>query len=224
MSNVASRPECSQSNQRQRRAARSEGAVVSKEDLMIDVRGRIKHCRLCPGMNVPGVTQSAPGYGSLASPVVIVGQSLCNKCMETGIPFTGGSGTYIDKALVVADREKSEIFTTNLVHCHPEDDVASEKLWIENCKGYLHRELAIIKPILVVGLGDDAENELREHFSRSTELPWPFTDPPKTRPNPEAPFLLFPEHPGSLRFKKTPDRAHWAPSLGAAIRWAFESQ
>lgn len=197
---------------------------MSKEDLMIDVRRRIKHCRLCPKMNVPGVTQSAPGYGSLASPVVIVGQSLCNRCMETGIPFTGGSGRYIDQALALAGREKSEIFTTNLVHCHPEGDVASERQWIDKCKGYLHEELAIIKPILIVGLGDDAENELREHFEQSVELPWPFTDPPTIKPNTETPFLLFPEHPGSLRFKKTPDRAFWAPSLGTGIRWAFDLQ
>ena len=194
---------------------------MTKEDLMIGVRSRIKGCRRCDGMNIEGRTQSAPGYGSLASPVAIVGQSLCNKCMETGIPFTGGSGRFIDQALAIAGREKSEIFTTNLVHCHPEGDPPSESHWIENCKGYLHEELAIIKPILVVGLGDDARHDLTKHFEGSETLPWPFTDPPLTKPSAESPFLLFPNHPGSLRFKKTADRAYWAPSLGDAILWAF---
>lgn len=73
-------------------------------------------------MNEPGRTESAPGYGSLVSAVVLVGQSLCKKCMESRIPFTGGSGRYIDQALDLAGREKSEVFTTNLVHCHPEGD------------------------------------------------------------------------------------------------------
>jgi uracil-DNA glycosylase len=49
---------------------------------------RIRACRRCEGMNIPGETQAAPGYGCQRSPVVIVGQSLCRKCMETQIPFT----------------------------------------------------------------------------------------------------------------------------------------
>ena len=197
---------------------------MSRENLMVKVRGQIRNCRRCDGMNEPGKTESAPGYGSLVSPVVIVGQSLCNKCMETRIPFTGGSGRYIDQALALADREKSEIFTTNLVHCHPVGDEPSKPEWIKKCKGYLHKELAIIKPILIVALGEDAQGDLRLHFPDSEEIPWPFTEPPKTEPNAETPFLLFPVHPGSLRFKKTADREYWAPSLGAAIRWAFDTQ
>ncbi len=195
---------------------------MSREDLMIEVRGRIKHCRKCAGMNEPGRTESAPGYGSLVSAVVLVGQSLCKKCMESRIPFTGGSGRYIDQALDLAGREKSEVFTTNLVHCHPEGDRPSTPHQIENCRGYLHDELDIIKPILVIGLGDDAEADLRAHLPQSQEISWPFTEPPKITPSAPLPFLLFPEHPGSLRFKKTPDRAYWAPSLGKAIRWAFD--
>lgn len=125
---------------------------------------------------------------------------------------------------VLAGAAQSRIFTTNLVHCHPENDAPSERQWINKCEGYLHEELAIIKPLLIIGLGDDAGDELRKHFCRSTELAWPFTDPPKIRQNAEAPLLLFPEHPGSLRFKKTPDRAYWAPSLAAAIRWPFDTK
>lgn len=41
-------------------------------------------------------------------------------------------------------------------------------------------------------------------------------------PEIRAAYLLFPEHPGSLRFKKTADRAYYAPSLAGAIRWGFE--
>jgi DNA polymerase len=80
---------------------------------------RIGKCRQCPGMNEPGVTVSAAGFGSPISPVAIVGQSLCRKCMESGIPFTGGSSGYIDDALELARRKKRDLFITNVVHCHP---------------------------------------------------------------------------------------------------------
>ncbi|WP_234790218.1 hypothetical protein [Mycolicibacterium fortuitum] len=34
--------------------------------------------------------------------------------------------------------------------------------------------------------------------------------------------LLFPEHPGSLRFKQTAEPAYYSPSLARAITWGFE--
>lgn len=39
----------------------------------------IWRCRRCPDMNEEAVTQVAPGWGSLDSPVTIVGQSLCEQ-------------------------------------------------------------------------------------------------------------------------------------------------
>ena len=181
---------------------------------------RISTCRQCPGMNRPGVTESAPGRGSAHAPVAIVGQSLCRKCMESGIPFTGGSGIYIDRALELADRKKPELFITNVVHCHPEDDRKSRPYEIENCLHFLHAELDVVSPRLIIGLGEDAEKVLAERYPDVRRLPWPFVKP--RTPRLAATYLLFPEHPGSLRFKKTADRGYYAPSLARAIRWGFE--
>lgn len=46
---------------------------------------KIEHCHKCPGMNQPRKTQAAAGYGSVRSPVVIVGQSLGRPCMTTAL-------------------------------------------------------------------------------------------------------------------------------------------
>lgn len=181
---------------------------------------RVSTCRECPGMNEPGVTASAPGYGSADAPVAIIGQSLCRKCMESGIPFTGGSGTYIDRALELAGREKRELFITNAVHCHPVDDRRSRPYEIDNCLHFLHEELDVVAPRLIIGLGDDAERVLSARCPDAHCLPWPFVKPRSRRPG--ATYLLFPKHPGSLRFKKTADRAYYSPSLARAIRWGFE--
>lgn len=181
---------------------------------------RISTCRQCPGMNRPGVTASAPGRGWAHAPVAIVGQSLCRKCMDSGIPFTGGSGIYIDRALELADRKKPELFITNVVHCHPEDDRKSRPYEVENCVHFLHEELDVVSPQLIIGLGKDAEKMLAERYPDVRRLPWPFVKP--RTPRLAATYLLFPEHPGSLRFKKTADRGYYAPSLARAIRWGFE--
>ncbi|QZH65034.1 uracil-DNA glycosylase [Mycolicibacterium farcinogenes] len=186
-------------------------------DLIAD---RISACRACPGMNEPGVTASAPGYGSAESPVAIVGQSLCRKCMESGIPFTGGSGRYIDAALEIADLKKDELFVTNVVHCHPPDDRPSHRLEIDNCRHFLHEELDVVRPRLIIGLGGDAEKVLSARYPDGQRLTWPFVKPQTVKQG--TTYLLFPEHPGSLRFKKTADRAYYSPSLARAITWGFE--
>ncbi|QZH61018.1 uracil-DNA glycosylase [Mycolicibacterium farcinogenes] len=181
---------------------------------------QISTCRQCAGMNAPGVTASAPGYGSERAPVAIVGQSLCRKCMESGVPFTGGSGTYIDRALEIAGREKRELFITNVVHCHPEDDRKSHRYEVENCEHFLHEELDVVSPRLIIGLGEDAEKVLSARYPEAHHLPWPFVKPRAVKPG--TTYLVFPEHPGSLRFKKTADRAYYSPSLARAITWGFE--
>jgi uracil-DNA glycosylase family 4 len=170
-------------------------------------------------MNEPGVTASARGFGSATSPVAIVGQSLCRKCMETGIPFTGGSGGYIDDALKIAGCEKDELFITNVVHCHPPEDRPSQRHEVDNCRHFLHEELDIVRPRLIIGLGGDAEKVLSARHPDRRRLAWPFVEPLTV--NRDTRYLLFPEHPGSLRFKKTADRSYYSPSLARAITWAF---
>jgi uracil-DNA glycosylase family 4 len=124
-------------------------------------------------MNVPGETESAPGFGSLHSPVVIVGQSLCGKpCMDSQIPFTGGSGKLIDEALAIVGKDKSDVFTTTVVHCHPPRNRKSLTEWIENCTPYLHRELDIFAPRLIIGLGGDAATALQARYSKTEPLSW----------------------------------------------------
>lgn len=47
-------------------------------------------------MNEKVVTESAPGWGNLNSAVAIVGQSLCEQCMERQEPFYEGSGSLLN--------------------------------------------------------------------------------------------------------------------------------
>lgn len=70
---------------------------------------QIKACRKCVSpdrLNEPGVTESAPGFGSIDSPVVIVGEALCRACMKKPEPFYGGSGRVLDRCYERAGRDK----------------------------------------------------------------------------------------------------------------------
>jgi DNA polymerase len=52
------------------------GNDLSLEVLYESLSDRIRRCRRCEGLNRKGVTESAPGFGSLFSKIMIIGQSL----------------------------------------------------------------------------------------------------------------------------------------------------
>ncbi|WP_234786490.1 uracil-DNA glycosylase [Mycolicibacter sinensis] len=161
----------------------------------------IKACRLCPGLNVAGETESAPGYGAVDSPVALVGQSLCGKlCMESQIPFTGGSGALLDESFKQAGIAKRDVFITNVVHCHPPQNRESLNSWVSNCSPYLSLELKIVQPRVVIGLGQDAKVALERLYGRQAQKLQRPCQPlglgPADRP---GPALLFTEHPSWIK-------------------------
>ena len=108
-------------------------------------------------MNHTNYTESATGWGDLNAKVMVVGQSLCTACMNTGIPFTRGSGYLLDAALMLADLHRKDVFITNIIHCHPIHNRKSEPKEIRRCLPFLLSELKIVKPELVIPMGADAK-------------------------------------------------------------------
>lgn len=179
----------------------------------------IRSCRACPGMNILGSTESSPAYGDPSSPIVFVGQSLCHACMASQIPFTGGSGRFLDAALEKAGVSKRLVFTTNVVHCHPPKNRPSKPHEIANCSPFLATELSLVAPELVVGLGRDACTWLAGHYSRAS---WEWT--PQT---PEVPRggvktgLFYTQHPAYIMRQPVTIRELYVDELATAIKWAF---
>lgn len=137
-------------------------------------------------------------------------------------PFTGGSGRFLNLGLERAGLAKSDIFTTNVVHCHPPGNRPSLPHEIKNCRPYLLRELEIIQPRLVVGLGKDAAAALREVYPTANELPWPFVAPRGHRQIAVAtPKLLAVPHPSWIKWRPREEREEYVDSLARALRWAF---
>lgn len=192
-----------------------------RQERMDSLRDEIRTCTRCEGMNIAKVTQAAPGWGSVRSPVVIVGQSLCRRCMATQIPFTGGSGRILEDSFKKAGIAKDKLFITNVVHCHPpENHPTSLPEWKGNCTPYLHCELQIVQPRLVIGLGDDAEVAVRSAYPGVKSLPWPFTVPATRSKATSTPALLFAPHPRRMQFQPQ-HRKQYVTGLADALKWGF---
>lgn len=67
----------------------------------------------------------------------------------------------IDAALYVVSLERKDVFISNVVHCHPPHNRASTEKEIRNCRPYLIEEIELVKPQLIIVLGNDAARVLK---------------------------------------------------------------
>jgi hypothetical protein len=90
----------------------------------------------------------------------------------------------------------------------------------------LHRELEIIQPRLIIGLGRDAEGELRSAYPEARVLEWPFIVPHATGPGAApSPDLLFAKHPSWIkRQHKASLEEEYVTSLARALEWGFRDR
>jgi len=103
-----------------------------------------------------GCIQAVPGAGNINSSVVFIGEGPGRKEDEQGKPFVGPAGKLWEEAIGKLGWRREDVYITNVVKCRPpnnRDPLVSE---VEEHRPFLERELAIIKPKLIVLLGRHA--------------------------------------------------------------------
>ncbi len=116
------------------------------------IADEVEHCRkcvLCEKRN-----RVVPGDGSPAPLVMIVGEGPGGDEDIKGIPFVGAAGQYLDKWLsaINLDRHR-DCFIGNIVKCRPPGNRDPEPDEIYKCLPYLERQIALLKPDIILTLG-----------------------------------------------------------------------
>jgi DNA polymerase len=71
-----------------------------------------------------------------------------------GKPFVGEAGKFLDTLLEEADLSREKVFITNIVKCRPPNNREPSTEEIKTCSPYLDRQIRIIKPKIIVTLGN----------------------------------------------------------------------
>ena len=103
-------------------------------------------------------TMAVFGNGNNKAEVVFIGEAPGKKEDETGVPFMGAAGKFLGEMLESIKMKRDDIYITNIVKYRPpnnRDPLPQEK---EDCKDWLHEELNIIAPKLIVFLGRHSMN------------------------------------------------------------------
>ena len=115
-----------------------------------------KKCRLWQGAK-----HAVPGEGPTNAKIMLVGQNPGAAEDETGRPFVGRAGKFLNKVLAENGIKRDDVFITNIVkHTSPQnrkpfaDEVAA-------CLPYLNTQISFIKPKIIVLLGASAKETPR---------------------------------------------------------------
>ena len=122
-------------------------------------------CQRCP-LHKPA-TQTVFGAGPPDARVVMVGEQPGDQEDLAGKAFVGPAGQLLDRALAEAGIDRSTVYVTNAVKHFKFEPRGKRRIHrkpdrpeIEACRWWLDRELATLKPELVVALGGTAAQAL----------------------------------------------------------------
>ena len=126
-------------------------AAVKLEKIEEQVR-KCTACRLCETR-----TQAVPGVGNATAQIMLVGEGPGKNEDLKGEPFVGAAGKFLDLMLSEVGWKRSDVFITNVVKCRPPQNRDPELDEVETCTSlYLFKQIALIKPLVIVPLGRHA--------------------------------------------------------------------
>lgn len=129
----------------------------TRQEELDKLRAKILSNEVCSELKA-GATQLVFGDGNANAEVVFIGEAPGKKEDETGQPFVGAAGKFLDEMLAAIHLERKDIYITNIVKYRPpnnRDPLPEEK---KAFLPYLQAQLEIIQPKIVVTLGRHSTN------------------------------------------------------------------
>ncbi|MEM4780582.1 MAG: uracil-DNA glycosylase [Halalkalicoccus sp.] len=122
---------------------------------------RVIECTRCPAL-VEGRSRIVNGTGPEDADLLIVGEAPGEQEDSEGEPFVGRSGAQLDEKLREHGIPREEVRITNCVRCRPPENRDPTREELENCRGYLEREIELVDPDLIVTVGKVPTEHLLE--------------------------------------------------------------
>lgn len=105
-------------------------------------------------------TQAVPGEGNPDADILFIGEAPGKKEDEQGVPFVGASGKFLSEMLATINLKREDIYITNIVKYRPPNNRDPLPAEVLACEEWLHEQISIIRPKVIVTLGRHA----MEHF------------------------------------------------------------
>jgi DNA polymerase len=118
------------------------------------LRDAVSGCTRCPLS--AGRTQVVFGSGSPTADLMFVGEAPGFHEDKQGVPFVGAAGQLLGKLLSGIGLTREDVFVANVLKCRPPGNRDPQPEEIASCEGYLFRQIALIRPLVICTLGNFA--------------------------------------------------------------------
>lgn len=123
------------------------------------LKAAVAQCAACP-LHARR-TNTVFGVGDEQADWLFVGEGPGAEEDAQGEPFVGQAGRLLDNMLIAIDLKRGEqVYIANVVKCRPPGNRNPEPLEMHRCEPYLTRQIALIRPKLIVAMGRIAAGHL----------------------------------------------------------------
>ncbi|HET6654767.1 MAG TPA: uracil-DNA glycosylase [Gammaproteobacteria bacterium] len=118
----------------------------------------VSHCENCKLHRTR--TQTVFGVGNRQADWMVVGEGPGQEEDRRGEPFVGPAGMLLNAMLKATGRARDDVYIANIVKCRPPENRNPHPDEAAACEPYLARQIALIRPKVIVAVGKVAANNL----------------------------------------------------------------
>jgi len=134
--------------------------LAPTEETLEGIHRSIDGCRLCRLWE--GRTQIVNSSGNPKAQLMFIGEAPGADEDAQGLPFVGRAGQLLTKIIEAIGMSREEVFIGNINRCRPPGNRAPMADEAAMCKPFLLREIAVVRPKVIVVLGATAMQNLLE--------------------------------------------------------------
>jgi len=135
---------------------------------LADIARQVEKCQNCPLWETR--TKTVPGQGSIHPDIMFIGEGPGADEDLKGIAFIGRAGQLLTKIIEAMGYTRDEVFIGNIVKCRPPGNRTPYPHEMQTCMPYLRRQIALLKPKVLVALGGTAAKGLLEIETGITKI------------------------------------------------------
>ncbi len=122
---------------------------------------RVSHCTRCPEL-VANRTRTVFGVGNRSAEVMVIGEAPGQDEDRQGEPFVGRAGQLLNEMLRAMGFPRERVYIANVLKSRPPNNRDPKPEEVAHCEPYLKRQIALIKPRLILSVGRiSAQNLLK---------------------------------------------------------------
>ena len=149
--------------------APAEETSLATVNTLAELRAEIgdcQRCRLCEKRNT-----IVFGVGNPDAEIMFIGEGPGYEEDKQGEPFVGRAGQLLTQIITKGmQMQRSEVYIANVVKCRPPENRNPEPDEIAACEPFLAKQLALIRPKVIIALGKFAAQTLLKDTTPITRL------------------------------------------------------